>query len=110
VVLVWIVDAELDAFIRKKQIAIAAIQETFLTTTSSAPNFPDYSIVRKDRPYGRGGGLTFLVHHSIPFTPVDTSFLQDGHTEVLVIKATINHSDLTMFNVSRIIMPKVISA
>jgi hypothetical protein len=90
--------AELDAYIRKERISIVAIQDTFLSPASVSLKFQDYTLVRKDRLHGRGGGFAFLVHHSIPFVPVDTAFVQDGHTECSAIKATINGLDLTVFN------------
>jgi hypothetical protein len=78
---------------------VTAIQETFLSSTSAPPSFPEFALVRKDRPEGRGGGLIFLIHHSLPFTLVDTSFIQDAHTECQAIKVSINGSDLIIFNV-----------
>jgi hypothetical protein len=66
----------------------------FETSVSSSA---DIYLVRKDRP--QGGRLAFLIHHSVAFSPVDTSFIQDGHSKVLAIKATINGSDLVVFNV-----------
>jgi hypothetical protein len=87
---------ELDAFLCDKQISIDAIQETFLSSASIPPNFPSYALVRKNRPHSRGGGLSFLVHHSVAFMPVDMTFLQDGVTECLAIKATVNKSDLSI--------------
>jgi hypothetical protein len=43
--------------------------------------------------------LAFLVHNSVSFTLVDSSFIQDGFTECLAIKTTINNSDLIICNV-----------
>jgi hypothetical protein len=74
------------------------LQETFLSDSSLPPFFPDYTLVIKDRTCGRGGGLAFLVHHSVSFVPVDSSFFQDGFTECHV-KTTINSSDLVICNV-----------
>jgi hypothetical protein len=91
--------AEIDSFLRSERISVAALQETFLLTSSFPPNFPGYNLIRRDHPQGRGGGLAFLVHHSVPFTPIDTLFFQDDHTKCQAIKVTINNSELAIFNV-----------
>ena len=91
--------SELDSFLRDKRISVAALQETFLSDSSPPPSFPGYTLVRKDRARGRGGGLAFLVHQTVSYTPVDSSFLQDGFTECHAIKATLNNSDLIICNI-----------
>ena len=43
--------------------------------------------------------MAFFIHHSVLFTPVDLSFFNDAHAEVLGINATINNSEINIFNV-----------
>jgi hypothetical protein len=90
--------AELDLFLRQNRICIAALQETFLSESSFAPNFREYSLLRCDRTHGRGGGLAFLIHHSVSYTTVDcSSLLKDRYSECQGIKASVNGSDLVIF-------------
>jgi hypothetical protein len=91
--------AELNSILKAKQISVAAIQEFFLSDTSTAPSFLGISIVRKDCTRGCGGGLAFLIHHSVPYSLVDTSIIQDSHTECQGVKVTMNNSELVIFNV-----------
>jgi hypothetical protein len=91
--------AEMDNFLRTNRISIAVLQETFLSSASVCPIFADYTLLRKDRPQGRGGGLAFLVHHSVQFSSIDVSFIPSDSTKCQAIRATINGSDLSIFNV-----------
>ena len=78
---------------------VAAIQETKLKLGSKDPKVPGYTILRRDRPDGRdGGGLAFLVHSSVKFTPIDTSFNSDPHLELQAISATINGAPIEVYN------------
>jgi hypothetical protein len=63
------------------------------------PNFPGFSLVRKDRPQGRGSGLAFLIHHLIAYSLVEMSFVQDDHTECQAAKVILNSSDIVIYNV-----------
>ena len=75
---------ELSAYLQDKKIFIACLQETKLTSTSNAPSFVNYNLVRRDRPsQDGGGGLAFLVHHSVSFLPYNTDqfFQHDNVTE-----------------------------
>jgi hypothetical protein len=91
--------AELNNFLIDERISVAALQETFLSTSSVAPNFLGFSLVRKDHPQGRGGGLAFLIHHSVDYFLIDTSFTQHNYTECPDISVKLNGSDLVIFNV-----------
>jgi hypothetical protein len=91
--------AEINDFLISKRISVAALQETFLSTSSANPSFSDFALIRKDRPQGRGGGLAFLIHHSVAYSHVDTSFIQDAHTECQAVRVNLNGSDLVVFNV-----------
>jgi exonuclease III len=66
---------ELQDFLLKYDVQIAAIQETKLTTKSKDPSFQGYSIVRRDRLVGRGEGLAFLIHDSVRYTHLNTTSL-----------------------------------
>ena len=62
--------AELSTYLNSHKVLIAAIQETKLKPTSSLKAFPGYTALRRDRPnVDGGGGLLFLIHHSISYTP-----------------------------------------
>ena len=54
---------QLLQLLRDQNILIACIQETKLTATSVLPPFPNYAVLRKDRPQGRGEGRP---HHTGP--------------------------------------------
>ena len=93
---------EIQDFLNKHQIKVAALQETKLTSKSRIPSFQDYVLVRRDRPAGRGGGLAFLVHHSVRYTIIDTSNLtlqSDQIIELQGISAYINESFMKIFNI-----------
>jgi hypothetical protein len=77
--------ADLNSFLRDERISISALQETFLSDASVSPGFPGYTLVKKDRARGRGGGLAFLVYQSVSYTPVDTSFVMGSHIECQAI-------------------------
>jgi hypothetical protein len=78
---------ELAVFLHKGNVKIAALQETKLTDRSKDPDFgPDYTLLRKDRGRG-GGGLAFLIHKSIPFTPLTLDIpTSDQTTEALAVQ------------------------
>ena len=92
--------AELLNFLNKYQVKVACIQETKLTQRSKSPLFQNYNVIRKDRPRGGGGGLAILVHHTVRFTDIDTSFMQNDLTlEIMGIQASINNTEINIFNV-----------
>jgi exonuclease III len=94
--------AELQDFLIKNNVKVAAIQETKLTPTSKNPCFQDYTVVHKDRLVDKGGGLAFLIHHSVRYINVDVSPLitpNDLTLEIQGISACINYSYITIFNV-----------
>ena len=95
--------AELQDFLVNNQVKIVAIQETKLSAKSKNPSFTDYNLIRKDRPTGRGGGLAFLVHHSVRFTNLDVTALlspNDVTTELQGISALVNNSNINVCNAS----------
>ena len=89
---------DLRDFLYFHRISIAALQETKLLDTSRLPSIPGYTLVNKNRG-GGGGGVAFLIHHSIPFTPIDVNFCTDAHIELQGIKLRLNQSDVSVFNV-----------
>jgi hypothetical protein len=97
--------AELNSFLKAKQISVATIQETFLSDASTAPSFLGFSLVRKDRTRGRGGGLAFLIHHLVPYSLVDISTIQDSQTKCQGVKVTLNNSELVIRAQDRISGP-----
>ena len=90
--------AELAAYLAARKVKIASIQETKLRPDSRLPYFPDYTAVRCDRPAGGGGGLVTLIHHSVKFINV-ASPINDGTTELVIIKTRKNDSDLKVVNI-----------
>ena len=85
----------------QNDVHIAAIQETKLLPKSKLKPTPNYTPVRKDRGHNKGGGLLFLVHHSIPFKQLKTpaSLAKDPHLEELTIEiASSNKDPLTIRN------------
>ena len=63
---------------------IAAFQETKLTKETKF-DVPDFTTVRKDRDKNKGGGLLFLVHKTINFSPVELT-TDDPHLEAQAIQ------------------------
>ena len=49
------------------------------------PPIPGYTIIRRDQPGdGYGKSVAILVHHSVSFSPIDTSFIaNDPHIEIV---------------------------
>ena len=94
---------EIQDFIDKYQVKIVALQETKLNAKSKQPSFLNYNLVKRDRPAGgRGGGIAFLIHHSVRFVNLDTSELvlnNDLTIELQGISANIDNQDLKIFNV-----------
>ena len=76
--------SELNDFMIKNDIHVAALQETKLSASSKLPALPGFAIVRQDRSR-HGGGLAFFIHHSIkysilPVPPGSTTTEQLGIT------------------------------
>ena len=92
--------AELLDFMIAHSVKVACIQETKLSARSRTPSFPDYAVIRRDRPTGGGGGLMILVQHDVKFSHIDTSSLtnQDPTLEILGVTVTFNGSDLDILN------------
>ena len=59
---------ELEDRIRHTEIDLIMIQESKLCSKDRNPSLPGYSTIRKDREYGRGGGLITFIKEDIPFT------------------------------------------
>ena len=94
--------AELMDFLHQNSIMVACIQETKLSPKSSLKDgdLGDYSIIRRDRPGGRGGGIAFLVHKSVhhaaatlPLPPPNDNSLEQ---QAITIKS--GNSHITLVN------------
>lgn len=62
--------AELNVFLVNNNIDVGAVQESFLKDKDKF-YMPGFTVVRKDRIDGQGGGLLFLVKHGIKFSTID---------------------------------------
>ena len=93
--------SELNNFLHENGVKVACLQETRLAAKIKDPSFPDYNLLRRDRPVGNGGGIAILIHHSVSFCPIDTSALTQGDDvmELLGISAKINGSPIIIFNI-----------
>ena len=58
----------LGVVLERNKVKVVVIQESKLSSKSKNPYIRNYTTVRKDRPYGHGGGLILFIHESIPFT------------------------------------------
>ena len=76
---------ELNIFLRDNNIKIAALQETKLDPLSPSPTFKNYTVIRKDRNQ-YGGGLAFLIHHSVQYHNLTNPLPNDPHLEALAIE------------------------
>ena len=92
---------ELLSYMESHSIHVAAIQETKLSTKSKSLNTPNFTCVRQDRGTNNGGGLAFLIHHSIPFQqePTPLSLQNDTHIESQTISIPSQNSPLFIRNV-----------
>ena len=85
----------------QKQVKVAAIQESKLTSNSRCPNIQSYTTVRKDRPNGQGGGLLFFIHESVNFTrkPASANSRNDPHLEEQTIVVKMDNTELLITNI-----------
>ena len=72
---------EITDFMDRKDIKIAAIQETKLTSRNKLTDSSNYTLIRLDRDRNAGGGKAFILHNSIKYNPLAT-VINDDHLEV----------------------------
>ena len=89
---------ELGVFLKENKIKIAALQETKLDPLSPSPSFHGYTILRKDRNQ-YGGGVAFLIHHSVQYHNLPNPIPNDPHLELLSISIPTPDGDTTITNV-----------
>ena len=87
---------DINLFLHMYQPLAMCLTETWLTS-SIQPTFPNYPLVRKDRPNGTGGGLIFLIHYSMTFAGVQLIPFRGGLLETLVIKVSSPVGQLHLF-------------
>ena len=89
---------ELESYLHRHKVKVAAIQETKLNPRSPTPSFRGYNLVREDRRRNSGGGLAFLIHDSVHFTNlnIDTN---DQYIEAQGITITFHSSKLNILNI-----------
>ena len=93
--------SELERFLEKHNVKVAAIQESKLTSKSRNPRIKNFTTVRRDRPQGQGGGLLIFIHKSINFHQQLQSqeTLSDLHLEELTISAKLGNTELIISNI-----------
>ena len=93
--------SELERFLEKHNVKVAAIQESKLTSKSRNPSFKNFTTVRRDRPLGQGGGLLIFIHKSINFyrQPQSPETLSDLQLEELTISAKLGNTELSISNI-----------
>ena len=92
---------ELGIFMEQQHVKVAAIQESKLTAKSRSPSILNYTLVRRDRRQGQGGGLLFFIHNTVNFTrtPPSTATQHDPHLEELTISIALDNTELLITNV-----------
>ncbi|KAA0194459.1 hypothetical protein HAZT_HAZT011737 [Hyalella azteca] len=73
---------ELAHFLVTHSILVAVIQESKLTEAANPPTFPGYTLVRRGKPIGPragGGGLCFIVSHTVSYSPIPSDHLFPGN-------------------------------
>ena len=96
---------EIAAFLTEKNISIACLQETKLSTRSTLKPFPGYTPIRQDRDTGRGGGgLLTLIREDLHFATWDTSSLFPGDHSAEVLGTEVHLGGLPL-RVANIYIP-----
>lgn len=54
----------------RNSISVAAVQGTKLTTTSQLTHCNGFNIIRKNRLRSNGGGIAFIIHHSVQYREI----------------------------------------
>ena len=89
---------ELFDFTTNNDIKIIALQETKLSPNSRIPNFPNFTLLRKDRNC-HGGGLALFIHHSINFAHVNLTPLSEATTEQQAVDLIFDNGTIRLTNV-----------
>ena len=93
---------ELASFMCSRNIQVACLQESKLSTYSPYSDFPNYYSHRRDRSDGReGGGLLSLIHHSLTWTdfPTDHLFPGDSIIEHQGFTLIVDDAKLNIINI-----------
>ena len=89
---------EITDFMERKNIKIAAIQESKLSSRNKLTCSSNYTLIRLDRDKDAGGGIAFILHNSVKYSllPITTT---DEHTEVQGISVRSEGMDIDIINV-----------
>jgi len=89
---------ELNIFLKEHFIKVAALQETKLDPLTPSPSFHGYTLIRRDRNQF-GGGVAFLIHHSIQYNNLPNPLPLDPHVESLSINIPTPDGNTTISNI-----------
>ncbi|XP_058982740.1 probable RNA-directed DNA polymerase from transposon BS isoform X1 [Musca domestica] len=84
----------------RRNIKIAAVQETKLNENCSLQRCYGYNVLRKDRTRSGGGGLTFLLHHSVQYRPISLELVSsDPYMECVGVAVKCGTAEVEVLNV-----------
>ncbi|XP_059220579.1 uncharacterized protein LOC131995697 [Stomoxys calcitrans] len=91
---------EIVDFMTRKSISVAAIQEIKLTNTCSLYSCHGYNVLRKDRSRNGGGGLAFVIHHSVQYRPISPALdASDPYMECMEVAVRSGTAEIEKYNV-----------
>ena len=95
---------ELELLIHDTKADIITIQETKLTSNSKTPKINNYTEIRKERTYNKGGGLLTYIKNNITFT--NDKIPQNINQKLIEIQlVTIHLTPTKKFEIANIYIP-----
>ena len=94
---------ELELLIHDTKADIITIQETKLTSNSKTPKINNYTEIRKDRTYNKGGGLLTYIKNNITFT--NDKIPQNINQKLIEIQLVTIHLTPKKFQIANIYIP-----
>ena len=100
---------ELAHLISAHSVLVAAIPETKLSLVSNARSIPNYTLVPRHRPgEASGGGLAFLIHHSVSYTDLPSDHLLPNDS-IIEHQAILAHLGPTLLQIVNFYIPPATS-